>query len=324
MKSKAYFDLCTRKLAVLATEVELRGSVNILDVHVHCEDFYARFLNLLFGYSLENLNATQQNSAGIDLIDKTGKIVLQVSSTATFDKVQTALSHTKLAGLKGYLFKFVSIAKDASDLRKKVFDNPHGLNFSPIGDIIDLKSITTILLHSVPSKQKQIYSFLHEELPLSEVEPPSETNIAALINILSAEDLSPHAQSGSPIPFSIDDKLVFNNLVVAKELVENYAVYQPRIDALYASFDAAGKNRSTSVLGTFHSIYLKLKKDGEKDDDLFFSIIEAVMEAAKKSANYVAISEEELELCIQILAVDAFMKCRIFKRPPMVTANASA
>lgn len=324
MQSKAYFDLCTRKLAVLATEVELRGSVNILDVHVHCEDFYARFLNLLFGCSLTNMNATQQNSAGIDLIDKTGKIVLQVSSTAAFDKVQTALSHTKLAGLKGYRFKFVSISKDASDLRKKVFKNPHGLNFSPGDDIIDLKSITAILLHSAPSKQQQIYSFLHEELPLSEAEPPSETNIAALINILSAEDLSPQAQSGSPIPFSIDDKLVFNNLVVAAELVETYAVYQPRIDALYASFDAAGRNRSTSVLGAFHSTYLKLKKDGEADDDLFFSIIEAVMEAAKKSANYVAISEEELELCIRILAVDAFMKCRIFKRPPKVTANASA
>lgn len=101
-------------------------------------------------------------------------------------------------------------------------------------------------------------------------------------------------------------------------------MYQPRIDALYGSFDAAGKNRSTSVLGAFHSIYLKLKKEGEKDDDLFFSLIEAVMEVAKKSANYVAISEEELELCIRILAVDAFMKCRIFKRPQKATSHAAA
>lgn len=324
MQSKFYFDFCIKRLAVLSTEVELRGSVNILDIHVHCEDFYARLLNLLFGYSLINLNATQQNSAGIDLIDKSGKFVLQISSTTTFNKVQAALSHARLAGLSGYSFKFVSISKDAEDLRKKVFGNPHGLTFSPAADIIDLKSITAVLLHSTLSKLQQIYSFLNEELPLSEGEPPSETNIAALIKILSEEDLSPQAQSGSPIPFSIEDKLVFNNLDVATELVETYAVYQPRIDALYGSFDAAGKNRSTSVLGTFHSIYLKLKKEGEKDDDLFFSLIEAVMEVAKKSANYVAISEEELELCIRILAVDAFMKCRIFKRPQKATSHAAA
>jgi hypothetical protein len=298
MQSKVYFDLCTKKLAVLSTEVELRGSVNILDLHVHCEDFYARFLNLLFGLSLTNLNATQQNSAGIDLIDSTGKIVLQVSSTATFAKVQGALSHATLAGFKGYRFKFVSISKDADDLKKKIFANPHGLNFSAANDVIDIKSITGILLHLPPSKQQQVYTFLHEELHSGKSEPPSETNIAALIKVLSAEDLTPQAQSGSPIPFSIQDKLVFNDLTIAAELVDTYAVYQPRIDALYFSFDAAGKNRSTSVLAMFHSTYLKLKKKGGKDDDLFFSIIEDVMGIAKNSANHVALSEEELELCL--------------------------
>lgn len=322
MQSKVYFDLCTKKLAVLSTEVELRASVNILDLNVHCEDFYARFLNLLLGLSLTNLNATQQNSAGIDLIDSGGKVVLQVSSTATFAKVQSALSHVRIAGLKGYRFKFVSISKDAEDLRKRVFDNPHGLDFSPADDVVDIKSITAILLHLAPSKLQQVYSFLHDELLFGESEPPSETNIAALIKVLSAEDLNPQAQSGSPIPFSIEGKLIFNNLTVAAELVETYAVYQPRIDALYSSFDAAGKNRSTSVLAMFHSSYLRSKKNGEKDDDLFFSIIEDVIGIAKNSANHIAISEEELELCIRILAVDAFMKCRIFKRPQKAVTNA--
>ena len=324
MQSKVYFDLCIKKLAILSTEVELRGSVNILDLHVHCEDFYARFLNLLLGLSLANVNATQQNSAGIDLIDSGRKVVLQVSSTATFAKVQGAISHARLAGFNGYRFKFVSISKDADDLRKKVFDNPHGLNFSPANDVIDIKSITAILLHLAPSKQQKVYSFLHDELHFGESETPSETNIAALIKVLSAEDLTPQAQSGSPIPFSIQDKLVFNNLTVAAEFIDTYAVYQPRIDALYSSFDAAGKNRSTSVLAMFHSTYLKLKKKGEKDDDLFFSIIEEVMAIAKNSANHIALSEEELELCIRILAVDSFMKCRIFKRPQKAVANAAA
>lgn len=318
LKSKAYFDLCTRKLAVLAHEVELRSSVNILDLNIYCEDFFARLLNLLFGHALTNMNAVQQNAASIDLIDKTNKIILQVSSTATQDKVQTALSHTKLKSYSGYNFRFVSISKDASDLKKKTFENPNGLVFTASSDIIDLKSISALLLHEPPSRLQQIYSFLREELSQGDPLPPSETNIAALIKILGNEDLSPSAQSGVAIPFGVEDKIQFNNLDVAADLIETYAMYQPRIDKLYASFDVAGKNRSTSVLSMFHATYLKLKKAGNKDDDLFFEIIESVMEMAKNSSNYSPISTEELELCIQVLAVDAFVRCRIFKNPKVI------
>ena len=315
MKSKEYFDLCINKLAVLAHEVELRNSVNILDLNIYCEDFFARLLNLLFGHTLTNMNAMQQNAASIDLIDKTNKVILQVSSTATQNKVQTALSHTTLKSYSGYNFRFVSISKDASDLKKKTFQNPNGLVFSAADDIIDLKTISALLLHKPPSKLQQIYSFLREELSQRDPLPPSETNIAALIKILGNEDLSPAAQNGVPIPFLIEDKIQFNNLDVASELIETYAIYQPRIDKLYASFDVVGKNRSTSVLGMFRATYLKLKKAGSKNDDLFFEIVESVMEMVKNSSNYSPIPAEELELCIQVLAVDAFMRCRIFKNP---------
>lgn len=315
LKSKTYFDLCIGKLATLAHEVELRGSVNILDLNIHCEDFFARLLNLLYGYTLTNMNAAQQNSASIDLIDKAHQIILQVSSTATHDKIQTALSHPRLAPYAGYNFKFVSISKDAAELRKKSFQNPHKLTFSAAVDIIDLKTISSLLLHEPPSKQQQIYSFLREELSQDDALPLSETNIAALIRILGDEDLSHGAQNGAPVPFGVEDKIQFNNLDVAAVLIETYAIYQPRIERLYASFDLVGKNRSTSVLGMFQSTYLKLKRAGQTDDDLFFEIVQSVMDMAKSSPNYAPISLEELELCVQILAVDAFVRCRIFKNP---------
>lgn len=318
-----YFDLCIRKLAVLAHEVELRSSVNILDLNIYCEDFFARLLNLLFGHSLTNMNAIQQNAEGIDLIDEANKVILQVSSTATQGKVQSAMSHSKMKSYTGYKFRFVSISKDASDLKKKSFQNPNGLIFSASDDIIDLKTISAVLLHESPRRQQQIYSFLSDELSQGDPLPPSETNIAALIDILGNEDLRYESQSGAPVPFGVEDKIEFNNLDVASEFIESYAMYQPRIDKLYASFDVLGKNRSTSVLGMFHATYLRLKRSGGNNDDLFFEIIESIMETVKCSSNYSPISAEELELCIQILAVDAFVRCRIFKNPK-VAKNAIA
>lgn len=307
----------------MAHEVELRSSVNILDLNIHCEDFYARLLNLLLDYSLTNMNATQQNAASIDLIDTANKVILQVSSTATQDKIQTALSHARLVPYAGYNFRFVSISKDAAELKKKSFNNPCGLVFSASDDIIDLKTISALILHKPPRMLQSIYSFLRDELPQGDALPPSETNIAALIKILGDEDLGHGSQNGASIPFNVEEKIQFNNLDAAEELIELYAIYQPRIEKLYAGFDVAGKNRSTSILGMFQSTYLKLKVAGYKNDDLFFEIVEAVIEMAKSSSNYSPTSPEELELCVQVLAVDAFVRCRIFRNPKVVQ-NAAA
>ncbi|MCI5142634.1 MAG: hypothetical protein D3909_13120, partial [Candidatus Electrothrix sp. ATG1] len=56
---------------------------------------------------------------------------------------------------------------------------------------------------------------------------------------------------------------------------------------------------------------------GEKvsPDQCFFSIIAKVIQKIRGSANYTAIPDEELTLCVQILVVDAFIRCKIFKNP---------
>ncbi|EGQ98798.1 hypothetical protein VCHE39_1684 [Vibrio cholerae HE39] len=48
-------------------------------------------MNLLYGYELENLNKVLQNVEAIDLIDHKNKIIIQVSSTCTKNKVESAL-----------------------------------------------------------------------------------------------------------------------------------------------------------------------------------------------------------------------------------------
>jgi len=48
---------------------------------------------------------------------------------------------------------------------------------------------------------------------------------------------------------------------------------------------------------------------------LFLKVIAAVTEKALKSKNFQPIPIDELELCINILVVDAFIRCKIFKNP---------
>ena len=83
MQRKNYFDYVEEKLAILSIRVKNRGKLNILDVHMHSENFYRDFINLLYGWSLENANNRLQNIEAIDLIDDNVKLIVQVSATAT-------------------------------------------------------------------------------------------------------------------------------------------------------------------------------------------------------------------------------------------------
>ena len=130
MSRPNHIDFITTKLSALATEIKLCGKLNFLDRHLHAETFYAYFFNELFGWKLQNLNAIKPNATAIDLIDQTNKIVVQVSATATKDKVESALTKD-LSAYTGYAFKFISISKDASALRSMTFANPHNLAFYP-------------------------------------------------------------------------------------------------------------------------------------------------------------------------------------------------
>ncbi len=60
--------------------------------------------------------------------------------------------------------------------------------------------------------------------------------------------------------------------------------------------------------------YIKLSSK-EDSNELFFSIIDEVIDIIINSKNYIEIPFEELEMCVSILVVDAFIKCKIFRNP---------
>jgi len=313
MNRSSYWNLCEQRLSTLCTRVELRGKLNILDFHLHAEDFYLNFLNVLFGFSLKNMNQVTQNAEGIDLIDDVNKLVLQVSSTATKAKVESALSKD-LTPYKGYRFNFVSISKDASELRKQSFTNPHGLIFSPKDDIHDVKSILSHIQHLKIDKQRVIYDFLKKELQPDEDQPLIESNLAAVINILAKENFADVNGAPNPQAFDVDKKLIFNNLRAAAIVIEDYKIQHHRIDKMYSVFDASGQNKSTSVLSWLRQSYIKLSGQFS-GDDLFFQVVEQAIKTVQASANYIDIPLEELAMWINALAVDAFIRCKIFKNP---------
>ena len=308
-----YYNFIERKLNELAFRIEMRGRLNLLELNLHSEDFYQYFINLLFDWDLKNLNAVQQNTPGIDLVDKKNKVVAQVSATATKQKIESALGKD-LSVYKDYSFKFISISKDAEGLRTKKFKNPHGLRFLPTEDIYDIKSILAFIKNMPVNKMKDVYEFLKRELK-SEPDPEKvESNLTNIIGILSKEDWNQRALSFETIPYDIEAKISYNQLDTARVIIDDYKIHYHRIEKIYSDFDKQGVNKSISILNGIRKEYLALGAE-VSPDQCFFKIIEKVVQKIQGNANYTPIPEEELELCVQILVVDAFIRCKIFKNP---------
>lgn len=314
MNRNLYFDYIGEKLHILSRKIETGGKLNLLSLHTHSEYFYLHFFNLLYGYKLVNMNSKLQNVEAIDLIDHQNKIIIQVSATSTKQKIESALSKDIIKKYNTYTFKFISISKDSSDLRKKNYANPHSINFTPTRDIYDIVKILKDIQSKDIDEFKAIYDFIKKELRGEVDFVKFDSNLATIINILSKEQWDEASQITSVNSFKIDRKIKFNDLKNAKDTIKEYCVYYPRIHVKYAEFDTMGVNKSNTVLASIKREYLKFKNKDDADS-IFSSVIDSVRNKVLNSSNYEEIPIDELELCVDILVVDAFIRCKIFENP---------
>lgn len=315
MNRSKYFNYIEEKLEVLARRIEKRGKINLLDLNIYSETFFAELMNLLFGLTLVNMNILKQNVEGIDLVDVNHKVVVQVSSTCTKQKIEGSLNKDIFRRYSGYRFIFVSIAKDATKLRDKSFINPHNAAFSPTDDIVDINTLLNVILSMEIDKQREVFEFVKKELGDDVDLLKVDTNLATIINILANENLANCIESPEINSFEIDKKITFNDLSDVKDTIDDYKIFYQKLDEKYAEFDREGSNKSFSVFQIIKKQYTMHQHEKANSKELFYSIIDNITKIIIESKNYIEIPYEELELCVCILVVDAFIRCKIFKNP---------
>ena len=319
MQRKNYFDYVEEKLAILSIRVKNRGKLNILDVHMHSENFYRDFINLLYGWSLENANNRLQNIEAIDLIDDNVKLIVQVSATATKTKINNSLSKKSIEeyAKRGYTFKFVSIAENADQLRQQKYNNLYNIGFNPKKDIYDISSLEKDILNLKLQKLEEVYQFIKAELGNMPDCVRFNSDLTTIINILAEVKLDENEPLGNINMFEIDKKIEFNKLDIAASIIDDYKIFYNQVEKNYREFDKMGLNKSMLVLQSLKKMYIDalLKNKYDNSDLLFVGLIDEVKEIVINSSNYFDISKETLEACASLLVVDAFMRCKIFKNP---------
>jgi hypothetical protein len=312
MNRSSYFNYIEERLDLLSLRIQRRGKLNLLELNIHAENFYRDLLNLLYGWNLENMNAAHQNEKAIDLMDTNNKLVVQVSATNTKVKIQSSLSNLNFYD---YTFKFLSITQSSDDLRKVNYDIPKGIKFVPSDDIIDIDSILRVVESLGINEQKRLYDFIERELGCMDVLKINQSDIVSVIKLLAQNDLSNIEVSASvQKDFQIDSKINHNQLRISRAIISEYKVYQNMVDKIYSSFDEMGQNRSLFVLNKIRKIYLK-GRESTCGDELFKWITDTVMQEVTERMNGENLSIEAIEMCVDILIVDAFIRCKIFENP---------
>ena len=311
-----YYNYIEEKLNFLAYRIEKRGKINLLDLNIHSETFFAELFNILYDYNLVNLNCIKQNAEGIDLVDTKNKIIIQVSATSTKEKIENSLNKGIYLFYKDYNFKFISISKEVSNkLRITEFENPYNLIFDSQKDILDSTTLLRYILNLEIDKQKILFEFIKKELGEEISTIKVDSNLATIINILAEEDLDFKNTEINTTIFVIEEKINYNNLNGVRELIDDYKIFSVKLDQKYVEFDRGGKNRSTSILQIIRKQYIKVKNEKKDSEEIFYGVVENIIKIIEESANYKKLPFEELEMCVDILVVDAFMRCKIFENP---------
>ena len=210
----------------------------------------------------------------------------------------------------------MSISKDApTTLKNNTFQNPHNMKFNPKKDIWDIALLLKNILNETVEKQRNVYDFIKRELGEVVDCDKIESNLAKIINILASETLDINATSPEINSFAIEDKISFNDLQDVKSIIDDYKIFYHRLDEIYTEFDKEGKNKSFSVLQEIRRQYIELSRLDNTPTYIFYEIINRVINVIIKSSNYIKMPIEELQICTDILVVDAFIRCKIFKNP---------
>ena len=145
-----------------------------------------------------------------------------MSATCSKQKIETALQKPILNKYSSHSFKFISISKDAAGLRRLVFINPSSITFNPQTDIYDIPSILTDISTKNAEEIKEIYNFVKEELGGEIDVLKLDSNLSAIINLLSKEVWDDANKCDSVDSFEIERKITRNDLKDAKGIIDEY------------------------------------------------------------------------------------------------------
>lgn len=319
MIRETYYNYIAEKIETLSARIKTGGKLNLLGLNIHSETFFRDLINLIYDYNLKPANKGKANYEAIDLIDLDNKLVIQVTATASTTKVNDTLKRDKIKELaeSGHNLKFVFISDHADNLRKRTYINMHSIKFEPSTDILDKASILEAILQLEVAKLVEVYDLVKNELGENPDATNLNSNLVSIINYLASKDLNEVKNIIELNDYGIEEKIDHNELMAIKNSTfDKYKVYYGTLDRIYQEYIRQGTNKVVSVFHKIASFYEKeIISNDQSNVEMFFNIIRRIQDYVINSGSLGHIAEEEIEMCVRIIVVDAFIRCKVFENP---------
>jgi len=143
------------------------------------------------------------------------------------------------------------------------------------------------------------------------------------INAIADIDMDADHTDESLSAFIIKEKLEYNAVKRYAPLIQEYKIYHHKINLLYDELEAQGSLRKSKILKNIKGCYLKAKgvyvadsknqidKIREHADDIIDVVLNTLYSKLEGSGLY----EDDIILGVDIIVVDAFMRCKILEEP---------
>ena len=99
-----------------------------------------------------------------------------------------------------------------------------------------------------------------------------------------------------------------------RRLINDYKLYIGKLNAVYGEFVDNAMDYSFIILQTLSDMYSGYLGQFESNA-LFDKIVDNARELALKSKSAKDIPVDRVNVCINVIVVDAFIRCRIFEDP---------
>jgi hypothetical protein len=123
-----------------------------------------------------------------------------------------------------------------------------------------------------------------------------------------------------------EDKILYNNIIRFKPIIEEYAVYQGKLNTIYKEIEKEGSTKKVFVLQNIKNIYLR-EKGKYRDiseirmnaDNIIENVENELWKIIDNTNNPISdIPIEAIGISLLIILVDAFMRCNILEEPPRI------
>lgn len=138
---------------------------------------------------------------------------------------------------------------------------------------------------------------------------------AELINNFTIDDKIPAPNT--------EEKILFNNVIYYKPIIEEYSIYQGKLNSIYEEIEKQGSSKKDFLLQNIRNLYLKEKGEYKNieeirgnADTIFQKIENEIWRIVDNSNNKPEdLPIEAMQMAVLIIMVDAFMRCKILEEP---------